>query len=148
LRTPALSHRPFRARPRCGARIAARPERQGQRRRQRQTPRTPRGATPRGGSPLGQPSCLYTPHRQFSQLAWERAAAPPVFAPALKPNLIRAWLTPRRMTNSAASGAGTSLREQVKTAVLWRSGGQIAAQVVAWSSTLMVIRILDPADYG
>src|SRR5690606_20479031 len=94
------------------------------------------------------PSCLYTPQRQFSQLAGERAPAPPVFASGLKPNLIRAWLTPRGMTNSAASGAGTSLREQVKTAVLWRSGGQIAAQVVAWSSTLMVIRILDPADYG
>ena len=40
------------------------------------------------------------------------------------------------------------LRESVKRAVLWRSGSQIAAQVVAWSSTLVVIRILDPADYG
>jgi O-antigen/teichoic acid export membrane protein len=36
----------------------------------------------------------------------------------------------------------------VKTAVIWRSGSQIAAQLVAWCSTLAVIRILDPADYG
>ena len=40
------------------------------------------------------------------------------------------------------------MRDTVKRAVLWRSGSQIAAQVVAWGSTLIVIRILDPADYG
>ena len=40
------------------------------------------------------------------------------------------------------------MRDSVKRAVLWRSGSQIAAQVVAWGSTLVVIRILDPADYG
>lgn len=40
------------------------------------------------------------------------------------------------------------LGEQVKSAVLWRSGGQITAQVVAWCSTLAVVRILDPKDYG
>lgn len=44
--------------------------------------------------------------------------------------------------------ASTSMRDTVKRAVLWRSGSQIAAQVVAWGSTLVVIRILDPADYG
>ena len=41
-----------------------------------------------------------------------------------------------------------SLGDSVKRAVIWRSGSQIFAQVVAWASTLMVIRILDPADYG
>ena len=40
------------------------------------------------------------------------------------------------------------LGDTVKRAVIWRSGSQIFAQVVAWASTLMVIRILDPADYG
>jgi O-antigen/teichoic acid export membrane protein len=40
------------------------------------------------------------------------------------------------------------LRESVKRAVIWRSGSQIFAQLIAWASTLMVIRILDPADYG
>ncbi|MEO6151903.1 MAG: lipopolysaccharide biosynthesis protein [Croceibacterium sp.] len=41
-----------------------------------------------------------------------------------------------------------SLRASVKKAVLWRSGSQIVAQMVAWGSTLAVVRILDPADYG
>jgi O-antigen/teichoic acid export membrane protein len=40
------------------------------------------------------------------------------------------------------------LGDSVKRAVIWRSGSQIFAQVLAWASTLMVIRILDPADYG
>lgn len=42
----------------------------------------------------------------------------------------------------------TELGASVKRAVIWRSGSQIFAQAVAWASTLMVIRILDPADYG
>jgi O-antigen/teichoic acid export membrane protein len=42
----------------------------------------------------------------------------------------------------------SSLRDSVKSAVIWRSGSQILAQLVAWGSTLAVIRILDPADYG
>jgi O-antigen/teichoic acid export membrane protein len=41
-----------------------------------------------------------------------------------------------------------ALGDSVKRALVWRSGSQILAQVVAWTSTLIVIRILDPADYG
>ncbi len=37
---------------------------------------------------------------------------------------------------------------QVKGAVLWRSGSQIVGQLIAWSATFLVIRLLDPADYG
>jgi O-antigen/teichoic acid export membrane protein len=37
---------------------------------------------------------------------------------------------------------------RVKSAVLWRSGTQIVSQLVTWGSTLTVIRILDPHDYG
>lgn len=32
--------------------------------------------------------------------------------------------------------------------MLWRWGGQIAAQVIAWGSTLAVVRLLSPGDYG
>ena len=32
--------------------------------------------------------------------------------------------------------------------MIWRSGTQIAGQMVAWGSTFVVIRILSPADYG
>jgi O-antigen/teichoic acid export membrane protein len=42
--------------------------------------------------------------------------------------------------------AGFSAR--IRSAVFWRSGSQIVSQIVSWTSTLAVIRILDPADYG
>jgi len=41
-----------------------------------------------------------------------------------------------------------SLAEQVRSAVIWRSGSQIFAQIVQWGATFLVIRILAPADYG
>jgi O-antigen/teichoic acid export membrane protein len=37
---------------------------------------------------------------------------------------------------------------RVRRAVIWRSGSQILAQIITWGSTLLVIRLLDPADYG
>jgi len=40
------------------------------------------------------------------------------------------------------------LLQRVKRAILWRSGSQIVAQAIAWGSTFMVIRLLDPTDYG
>ena len=46
------------------------------------------------------------------------------------------------------NGASAELGASVKRAVIWRSGSQIASQVVAWAATLLVIRVLDPADYG
>jgi O-antigen/teichoic acid export membrane protein len=36
----------------------------------------------------------------------------------------------------------------VRSAVIWRSGSQIVAQLVQWAATFLVIRILDPRDYG
>lgn len=42
----------------------------------------------------------------------------------------------------------TSLAGDVRRAIIWRSGSQIAAQVITWSSTLIVMRLLLPADYG
>jgi O-antigen/teichoic acid export membrane protein len=38
--------------------------------------------------------------------------------------------------------------QQVRRAVIWRSGSQIAGQIIAWASTFLVIRILTPEDYG
>jgi O-antigen/teichoic acid export membrane protein len=37
---------------------------------------------------------------------------------------------------------------RVRSAVFWRSGTQIVAQVISWGVTLAVLRILDPGDYG
>ena len=42
----------------------------------------------------------------------------------------------------------SALGASVRRAVMWRSGSQIVAQAVAWGSTLAVVRILDPSDYG
>lgn len=41
-----------------------------------------------------------------------------------------------------------SLAAQVRTAVIWRSGSQVMTQIVSWCSTLIVIRLLAPQDYG
>ncbi|GAA0338427.1 hypothetical protein GCM10009087_56130 [Sphingomonas oligophenolica] len=41
-----------------------------------------------------------------------------------------------------------SLKAQVRSAVIWRSGSQIVAQLVQWAATFLVIRILGPSDYG
>lgn len=47
---------------------------------------------------------------------------------------------------NTASPPGFSSR--VRSAVFWRSGSQILAQLVMWVSTIIVVRLLDPADYG
>ena len=43
--------------------------------------------------------------------------------------------------------AGT-LAQEVRRAVIWRSGSQLVAQGVQWAVTFAVIRILSPHDYG
>ncbi|MGQ0660336.1 lipopolysaccharide biosynthesis protein [Sphingosinicella sp.] len=45
-------------------------------------------------------------------------------------------------------GDAATLGARVKTGVLWRSGSQIGGQLIAWSATLLVIRLLSPGDYG
>lgn len=52
--------------------------------------------------------------------------------------------TPAQASNQAAP----SLRDQVRSAVIWRSGSQIVGQLITWASTFLVIRILSPTDYG
>jgi O-antigen/teichoic acid export membrane protein len=37
---------------------------------------------------------------------------------------------------------------QVKTGVIWKSGSQLVGQLIAWTSTFLVIRMLSPSDYG
>lgn len=49
---------------------------------------------------------------------------------------------------SAAKIDTQGLRMLVRKAVIWRSGSQIVSQLIAWASTFLVLRILDPADYG
>ncbi|GAA4647616.1 lipopolysaccharide biosynthesis protein [Pontixanthobacter gangjinensis] len=37
---------------------------------------------------------------------------------------------------------------RVRSAVAWRWGSQVIAQIITWTSTIAVFRILDPSDYG
>jgi O-antigen/teichoic acid export membrane protein len=47
------------------------------------------------------------------------------------------------------SGAPTNeFGKRVRSAVIWRSGTQIIAQITSWVATLAVIRLLAPSDYG
>lgn len=52
------------------------------------------------------------------------------------------------MSTIDAMGSDSSLRDRVRSAVFWRSGSQILAQLIAWTSTFLVIRLLHPEDYG
>lgn len=44
----------------------------------------------------------------------------------------------------AAAGLGA----RVRSALAWRWGTQVVAQILMWTSTIMVVRLLDPSDYG
>lgn len=52
--------------------------------------------------------------------------------------------TGERLTEAAPE----RFAQRVRSAIAWRYGGQVAAQLITWSSTIMVVRLLDPADYG
>lgn len=45
-----------------------------------------------------------------------------------------------------ANEAGFSAK--IRSALFWRSGGQIIAQMLSWVSTIYVMRLLEPGDYG
>ncbi|MET0375960.1 MAG: lipopolysaccharide biosynthesis protein, partial [Rhizorhabdus sp.] len=49
---------------------------------------------------------------------------------------------------TATTSDTDSFGARVRNAVLWRSGSQIVAQLVMWSATFFVIRLLAPSDYG
>jgi O-antigen/teichoic acid export membrane protein len=40
------------------------------------------------------------------------------------------------------------LANRVRSAVFWRSGSQIATQLLMWAATILVVRLLSPHDYG
>ena len=51
-------------------------------------------------------------------------------------------------TENPPNPAPANLGAQVRRAVFWRSGSQILSQIISWSVTLIVVRLLAPADYG
>jgi O-antigen/teichoic acid export membrane protein len=50
------------------------------------------------------------------------------------------------MTHAPAAPPGLAAR--VRSALAWRWGTQVLAQAIAWASTIAVVRLLDPSDYG
>jgi len=50
------------------------------------------------------------------------------------------------LQDADAEDAGFGAR--IRSALFWRSGSQIVSQMISWVVTLVVIRLLDPADYG
>ena len=50
--------------------------------------------------------------------------------------------------NGTREESAEAFGSRVRSAVIWRSGSQILAQIITWASTLAVIRLLDPSDYG
>lgn len=47
-----------------------------------------------------------------------------------------------------ASGADSRFASRVRSAVAWRWGTQVGSQIITWTSTFLVVRLLDPTDYG
>jgi len=52
------------------------------------------------------------------------------------------------MTTKDADASDSGFSGKVRSAIFWRSGSQILAQIISWTSTLLVIRMLEPSDYG
>lgn len=46
------------------------------------------------------------------------------------------------------SSAPEGFASRVRNALAWRWGTQLIAQMITWTSTIMVFRLLDPSDYG
>src|ERR1700744_1432935 len=50
--------------------------------------------------------------------------------------------------NKIEAAEEMGLTHKVRGAALWRWDSQIAAQLVTWAAPFIVIRLLNPADYG
>lgn len=51
-------------------------------------------------------------------------------------------------SSSLHSAGPAGLGARVRSALAWRWGTQVIAQIITWTSTLLVVRLLDPSDYG
>jgi O-antigen/teichoic acid export membrane protein len=51
-------------------------------------------------------------------------------------------------TSLAATSPPAGFAERVRSAVFWRWGSQVVAQLINWTATIIVVRLLVPQDYG
>ena len=54
----------------------------------------------------------------------------------------------KKMTLEDADANDAGFASRIRSAIFWRSGSQILAQMISWTVTLVVIRLLNPTDYG
>ena len=54
----------------------------------------------------------------------------------------------RAREEAREEGGESGFADRVRSAVAWRWGTQVAAQIITWTSTILVVRLLDPTDYG
>ncbi len=51
-------------------------------------------------------------------------------------------------TTLAADAHPSGFADRVRSAVIWRWGSQVLSQIVTWTVTIIIVRLLDPHDYG
>ncbi|WP_407875890.1 lipopolysaccharide biosynthesis protein [Qipengyuania nanhaisediminis] len=49
---------------------------------------------------------------------------------------------------AAIAPAQQTFAARVRSAIAWRWGTQVGAQIITWTSTFLVVRLLEPSDYG
>lgn len=49
---------------------------------------------------------------------------------------------------AAPTSSPAGFAERVRSAVLWRWGSQVVAQLITWTATIVVVRLLAPEDFG
>jgi O-antigen/teichoic acid export membrane protein len=51
-------------------------------------------------------------------------------------------------TGLTAPAPAVGFADRVRSAVMWRWGSQVVSQIVTWTATIIVVRLLAPHDYG
>lgn len=51
-------------------------------------------------------------------------------------------------SDTLSTAGDAAFAQRVRSALAWRWGTQVLAQIITWTSTILVVRLLDPTDYG
>ncbi|MEE4201786.1 lipopolysaccharide biosynthesis protein [Erythrobacter sp.] len=57
-------------------------------------------------------------------------------------------MNPAAAPSDSPAGEDTPFAARVRSALFWRWGTQAGSQIITWTSTFLVVRLLDPTDYG
>lgn len=76
------------------------------------------------------------------------SAQPPLYAPKAQSRPDSHGEEGRNDSSAHATAGESGFANRVRSAVAWRWGSQVAMQIITWTSTILVVRLLDPTDYG